>query len=78
MAALAAGAEAAVAAQAAAAVEAVVLSDHEVSFGSIGFMPLKKLLMERGVPKDAVFSAANKVALKEIAAKYQTNITFVD
>jgi len=48
---------------------------HEFSFeriniNSIGFMPLKKLLMERGVPKDVVFGAPSKFALQEVAKKW--------
>ena len=80
----------------------------KVDLSKIGFMPLKKLLMERGVPKvsceflttlcctvllervlstahlpplspqDAVFSAANKAALKEVAAKHEVKINFIE
>lgn len=50
----------------------------QISFSTIGFMPLKKLLMERGVPKDAVFSCSNKVALKDVAAKHNCKIVFID
>mmetsp|Transcript_39824 Transcript_39824/g.91516 ORF Transcript_39824/g.91516 Transcript_39824/m.91516 type:complete len:422 (+) Transcript_39824:50-1315(+) len=52
--------------------------EESISFSTIGFMPLKKLLMERGVPKDAVFSCSNKVALKEVAAKHNCKIVFID
>mgnify|MGYP006950438916 CR=1 FL=1 len=41
-------------------------------------MPLKKLLMERGVPKEAVFSCANKVALREVAAKHNCKVVFTE
>jgi len=52
--------------------------EAEIDFASIGFMPLKKLLMERGVPKEAVFSCANKVALKEVALKHNVKLTFTE
>ena len=41
----------------------------EVDFAAIGFMQFKKLLADRGAPKEALFSCANKVALKELAMK---------
>eukprot|EP00966_Prymnesium_polylepis_P317323 7331380-Prymnesium_polylepis.2 len=41
----------------------------EVDFAAIGFMQFKKLLADRGAPKDALFGCANKVALKELAMK---------
>lgn len=50
--------------------------DEAVDINAIGFMALKKLLMERGVPKDAVFSAANKFALKDVAAKHDVKIVW--
>ena len=40
---------------------------EKIAINKIGFMPLKKLLMERGVPKEQVFACANKFALMEIA-----------
>ena len=43
---------------------------EQICLKTIGFMPLKKLLMERGVPKDEVFSCANKFQLCEIAKKH--------
>lgn len=43
---------------------------EQININLIGFMPLKKLLMERGVPKEQVFSAANKFALQEVANKW--------
>jgi len=43
---------------------------EQININLIGFMPLKKLLMERGVPKELVFSAANKFALQEVAKKW--------
>jgi len=52
--------------------------EETINFSNIGFMPLKKLLMERGVPKDAVFSCANKIALKAVAEKHECKIVFVD
>lgn len=43
---------------------------EQVEIGSVGFMPLKKLLQERGVPKEQVFACANKFALIEVAKKW--------
>jgi len=43
---------------------------ERIAINQIGFMPLKKLLMERGVPKEQVFGAANKFALMEVAKKW--------
>ena len=43
---------------------------EQIAINKIGFMPLKKLLMERGVPKEEVFACANKFALVEIAKKH--------
>ena len=48
------------------------------SLSALGFMTLKKKLVERGVPQADVNKAANKFALKEIASKYDCKITFVD
>ena len=45
--------------------------EAKVDFEKIGFMQFKKLLQERGAPKEALFSCANKVALKELALKEQ-------
>ena len=45
-------------------------SMEQISVKSIGFMPLKKLLMERGVPKETVFACANKFQLIEVAKKW--------
>ena len=42
----------------------------QVSFANMGFMPLKRLLIERGVPKEEVNKASNKFLLKEIGDKY--------
>uniref|UniRef100_A0A7S3ATI9 Uncharacterized protein n=1 Tax=Haptolina ericina TaxID=156174 RepID=A0A7S3ATI9_9EUKA len=66
------------AAAAAKAMADLAMTEDTVDFNKIGFMPLKKLLMEKGVPKDAVFSAANKMALKEIAMKHNVKINFVE
>ena len=43
---------------------------EQISVKSIGFMPLKKLLMERGVPKETVFACANKFQLIEVGKKW--------
>ena len=51
---------------------------ESVSLSALGFMTLKKKLVERGVPQADVNKAANKFALKEIASKYDCKITFVD
>lgn len=53
---------------------------EKICINSIGFMPLKKLLMERGVPKEDVFRCANKFALVEVAKKWgeQLKIQWVD
>ena len=61
------------AARAALAAEAALKPPEEetVDFERIGFMQFKKLLQDRGVPKEALFSCANKVALKELALKEQ-------
>ena len=45
-------------------------SMEQIAINKIGFMPLKKLLMERGVPKEQVFACANKFALVEVAKKW--------
>jgi len=47
---------------------------EQINIQSIGFMPLKKLLMERGVPKEDVFGAANKFALQAVAKKWAADI----
>ena len=53
---------------------------EKVEISKVGFMPLKKLLMERGVPKEQVFACANKFALIEVAKKWgpELKIEFVD
>ena len=53
---------------------------ERVEIGKVGFMPLKRLLMERGVPKEQVFACANKFALIEVAKKWgpELKIEFVD
>ena len=51
---------------------------ESVSLSALGFMTLKKKLVERGVPQADVNKAENKFALKEIASKYDCKITFVD
>ena len=43
---------------------------EQISIDAIGFMPLKKLLIERGVPKEEVFGAPTKFALQEVAKKW--------
>jgi len=43
---------------------------ERIAINKVGFMPLKKLLMERGVPKEQVFACANKFALMEVAKKW--------
>lgn len=43
---------------------------EKIAINKIGFMPLKKLLQERGVPKEEISSAANKFALMEVAKKH--------
>jgi hypothetical protein len=43
---------------------------EKIAINTIGFMPLKKLLMERGVPKEQVSACANKFALVEVAKKW--------
>jgi len=43
---------------------------EQININSIGFMPLKKFLMERGVPKEEVFGAPSKFALQEVARKW--------
>ena len=48
---------------------------ESVSLSALGFMTLKKKLVERGVPQADVNKAANKFALKEIASKYDCKIT---
>lgn len=55
-----------------------VFEQESVSLNGTGFMTLKKKLVERGVPQADVNKAANKFALKEIAAKYDCKITFTD
>ena len=42
---------------------------ERIAINKIGFMPLKKLLVERGVPKEEV-GVANKFALKAVADKW--------
>jgi len=46
------------------------MEELQVSFANMGFMPLKRLLIERGVPKEEVNKASNKFLLKEIGDKY--------
>ena len=43
---------------------------EQIAINKIGFMPLKKLLTERGVPNDQVFGCSNKFALMELAKKW--------
>jgi hypothetical protein len=43
---------------------------EKINIKTIGFMPLKKLLQERGVPKEQIFGCSNKVALMEVAKKW--------
>jgi len=43
---------------------------EQINIKTIGFMPLKKLLQERGVPKEQIFGCSNKVALMEVAKKW--------
>mmetsp|Transcript_2740 Transcript_2740/g.7602 ORF Transcript_2740/g.7602 Transcript_2740/m.7602 type:complete len:428 (-) Transcript_2740:405-1688(-) len=69
-------------AQAAAELEANRKASFEmetINMSSIGFMPLKKLLMERGVPKEVVFGAPTKFALQEVAKKWgdELKVAFV-
>jgi len=52
--------------------------EEAVNITTIGFMPLKRLLMERGVPKEAVFSCPNKVALRDVAAKFNCKLVFTE
>ena len=39
-------------------------------------MTLKKMLLARGVPAEIISKAPNKFMLKEIAEKYNCNLTF--
>lgn len=50
----------------------------QINITTIGFMPLKKLLIERGVPKEAVFPCANKNALREIALSHDCKLIFTE
>ena len=54
----------------------MVGASRRVEIDKIGFMPLKKLLVEHGVPKEAV-DVPNKHMLEEVAAKYNCKIEFV-
>jgi len=52
---------------------------ESININKIGFMPLKKLLIERGVVKEQVFGAPSKFALMEVAKQWadQAKIDFV-
>lgn len=62
--------EAKEAAEREAAEQARQFGHEKIDISSIGFMALKKLLMERGVPKEQVFGASNKFALQAVAQKW--------
>lgn len=47
---------------------------EKICITTTGFMPLKKLLIERGVPKEQVSACANKFALMEVAKKWATEL----
>jgi len=53
-----------------------ILEIEKVDINTIGFMALKTMLTDRGVPKSAVTAAPNKFSLKEVAAKYDCKIEF--
>ena len=48
----------------------VALQVERIDINETGFMALKKLLIERGVP-EAEVKVPNKFMLKEVAAKYK-------
>jgi hypothetical protein len=59
--------------------KAADMSDATISMGSMGFMPLKRLMVERGVPKEEVNKAPSKPALRIIVdAHPECNIKLVD
>ena len=53
-----------------AAEQAKQFGREKADITKVGFMPLKKLLMDRGVPKEQVFGAPSKFALQAVAQKW--------
>jgi len=52
------------------------MGEETVDLNEIGFMALKKMMIERGVPADAVNKAPNKFMLKEVAAAHPCKLAF--
>ena len=53
--------------------EEVALELERVDINATGFMVLKKMLIERGVP-EAEVKVANKFMLKEVAERHQDTV----
>ena len=51
-------------------VEELAIEVERVDINGTGFMSLKKMMIERGVPEAEVKGVPNKFALKELAEKY--------